>query len=310
MANGKKVSKKVPDGYFPGVQLGSGLVPNQIAAAVAKCKHPKVPETLLGEIGILLLCGPVRENELALVAATLDAEGESLRAGAVAPPRRELTRKELLQLAEERGNSTTAAARQHRFLGLELVTGGIAKPALRQSLRMAIEEFAGHRRDARRKPPCGGPSYDWRWLLPNHPKTHDAEGRPTFDEPAHRSLWQWLRVGTLSGPVPSSDPNKSETRQRVTRLLEAILGAPGRRGGLLQYLAKCYHPDSQMRFNAVESQVLLRSDGSEAAAFKPFDQVVGRLADAGTGGENESDHIGAMDVKTARARAYRKTRPL
>jgi len=167
----------------------------------------------------------------------------------------------------------TAEAQNHRFLGLWLRNQPTAWQGLRNSLREAIEAFAGHQGDPRRKKfesEFGG--CDWRWLLPSQPEKNDSNGRPTFAEPMQLALWSWIRFGEDSLTVRSEAPNKRLIGKRITALRDTILGDCSggrsriRKGGLLQVLAESFEPGNNRRLELVVAGSRERADGTRISS--------------------------------------------
>jgi len=170
----------------------------------------------------------------------------------------------------------TAEAQNHRFLGLWLQNQPLAWQGLRNNLREAIEAFAGHQGDPRRKKfksEFGG--CDWRWLFPPQSEKNDSNGRPAFAEPMQLALWSWIRHGEVSLTVRSEEPNKRQIGKRVTELRDTILGDCSggtlriRHCGLLQILAESFRQNSSERLKLVMAQSLERADGSQIDPRNP-----------------------------------------
>ena len=176
---GEKVGKPrkvIPDqvGAPQAVRLGlaTSTLPEPLAAAVDGSGGWKVPRILREELATSILARPPDDQELAAVMAALirlnDPNKPARQPKPVAPPR-SLSPEEWQDRAHARANEGTAEAQNHRFLGLWLRNQPSAWQGLRNSLREAIEAFAGHRGDSRREKfesESGG--CDWRWR--NTPK--------------------------------------------------------------------------------------------------------------------------------------------
>lgn len=172
----------------------------------------------------------------------------------------------------------TAEAQNHRFLGLWLRNQSSAWQGLRNSLREAIEAFAGHRGDSRReKFESESGVCDWQWLFPPQPEENDSNGRPAFDDPMHLTLWSWIRHGEVSVTVRSEVPNKRRIGKRVTALRDTILGDCSkisdrlriRKSGLLQFLAESFRQNSIERLKLVMDHSLERADGTRIDPRSP-----------------------------------------
>ena len=181
-------------------------------------------------------------------------------------------------LARARADEVTAKARSHPLLGLWLKPQGKPGPAwrgLRDSLRRAIETFAGFPCRQRHGPspePC---SCDWQWLFPPEPGgERDHHSRPAFEEPMQRALWSWIRHGGVSPAVPSpaESLSKRQIGKRITALRDTILGDCSggtlriRHSGLLQALAESFVPGSIRRMELVVSHSLERPDGTRISS--------------------------------------------
>ena len=176
---GEKVGKPrkvIPDqvGAPQAVRLGlaTSTLPEPLAAAVDGSGGWKVPRILCEELATSILARLPDDQELAAVMAALirlnDPNKPARQPKPVAPPR-SLSPEEWQDRAHARANEGTAEAQNHRFLGLWLRNQPSAWQGLRNSLREAIEAFAGHRGDSRREKfesESGG--CDWRWR--NTPK--------------------------------------------------------------------------------------------------------------------------------------------
>jgi len=291
---GKKVGKprKVmtdPVAQEPrAVRMGSATseLPQPLQAAVERSGGWKVPRTLRKELALWILAGPPKDQELeVLLEESRDVlkgrrDPESLNRHlkpAAQPP--SLSREEWQDRAHARANEVTAEAQNHRFLGLWLRNQPSAWHGLRNSLREAIEAFAGHQGDPGRgkfKPDPGG--CDWQWLLPHQPKKKDLNGYPAFAEPMHLALWSWIRHGESSFARISDASTKRQIGKRVTDLRDTILGdcskSSGRlrirKSGLLQLLAEPFRSDSRERLRAVMVHSLERADGTRIDPKRPI----------------------------------------
>jgi len=288
---GKKISKLrklTPDqSDLPpeaeAVRLGTATsnLPQPLQAAVDGSAGWKVPRFLREELAISILARPTDDKELAAVMAALmrfrDPDNPTRQSESAAPPS-SLSPEEWQDRAHARANEVTAEAQNHRFLGLWLRNQPTAWQGLRNSLREAIEAFAGHRGDSRRgdfKPQPGG--CDWRWLFPPQSEKNDSSGRPAFAEPMQLALWSWIRHGEVSLTVRSEEPNKRQIGKRVTALRDTILGDCSessdslriRKSGLLQILADSFRQNSSERLKLVMAQSLERADGSQIDPRNP-----------------------------------------
>ena len=291
---GKKISKLrklLPDQVDPpshAVILGAETaeLPQPLQAAVERSGGWKVPRTLRKELALWILAGPPKDQELeVLLEESRDVlkgrrDPESLNRHlkpAAQPP--SLSREEWQDRAHARANEVTAEAQNHRFLGLWLRNQPSAWHGLRNSLREAIEAFAGHQGDPGRgkfKPDPGG--CDWQWLLPHQPKKKDLNGYPAFAEPMHLALWSWIRHGESSFARISDASTKRQIGKRVTDLRDTILGdcskSSGRlrirKSGLLQLLAEPFRSDSRERLRAVMVHSLERADGTRIDPKRPI----------------------------------------
>ncbi len=277
---GKKVGKprKVPtdqsDSVPQPVRMGSATsgLPQPLQAAVDKSGVWKVPRILREELAVTIMARPPDNKEMAAVMAALKRLSEPDKPAcqpepAPLPP--SLSPEEWQDRAHARANEVTAEAQNHRFLGLWLRNQPAAWQGLRNSLREAIEAFAGHRGDSRRgdfKPQPGG--CDWRWLFPPQPEKRDSNGRPAFADPMHLALWSWIRHGEVSVTVRSDVPNKRQIGKRVTALRDTILGDCSggalriRNSGLLQALAESFVPESSPRMELVVAHSRERPNGT------------------------------------------------
>ena len=285
---GKKVGKPrkvIPDqvGAPQAVRLGlaTSTLPEPLAAAVDGSGGWKVPRILREELAISILARPPDDQELAAVMAALrrlnDPDKPARQPEPAAPPP-SLSPEEWQDRAHARANEVTAEAQNHRFLGLWLRNQPTAWQGLRNSLREAIEAFAGHRGGSRRgdfKPVPGG--CDWRWLFPPQPEKDDSSRRPAFAEPMQLALWSWIRHGEVSLTVRSEAPNRRQIGKRVTALRDTILGDCSkssdalriRKSGLLQILAESFRQNSSERLKMVMAHSLERADGTRIDPRNP-----------------------------------------
>jgi len=287
---GKKVGKprKVPpDQSDPAPQaarLGSATsgLPQPLQAAVDKSGVWKVPRILREELAVTIMARPPDNKEMAAVMAALKRLSEPDKPAcqpepAALPP--SLSPEEWQDRAHARANEVTAEAQNHRFLGLWLRNQPAAWQGLRNSLREAIEAFAGHQGDPGRgkfKPYPGG--CDWQWLLPHQPKKKDLNGYPAFADPMHLALWSWIRHGESSIARISDVSTRRQIGKRVTDLRDTILGdcskSSGRlrirKSGLLQLLAEPFRSDSRARLRAVMVHSLEKADGTRIDPKRPI----------------------------------------
>ena len=287
---GKKISKLrklPPDQSDPppeAVRLGSATsnLPQPLQAAVDGSGGWKVPRILREELAVSIMARPPDDQELAAVIAALmrlnDPDKPARQPEPAAQPP-SLSPEEWQVRAHARANEVTAEAQNHRFLGLWLRNQPSAWQGLRNSLREAIEAFAGHQGDPGRgkfKPDPGG--CDWQWLLPHQPKKKDLNGYPAFAEPMHLALWSWIRHGESSFARISDASTKRQIGKRVTDLRDTILGdcskSSGRlrirKSGLLQLLAEPFRSDSRERLRAVMVHSLERADGTRIDPKRPI----------------------------------------
>ena len=281
---GKKISKLrklTADQSDPAPQaarLGSATsgLPQPLQAAVERSGGWKVPRTLRKELALWILAAPPKDQELeVLLEESRDVlkgrrDPESLNRHlkpAAQPP--SLLPEEWQDRAHARANEVTAEAQNHRFLGLWLRNQPSAWQGLRNSLREAIEAFAGHQGDPGRgkfKPDPGG--CDWQWLLPHQPKKKDLNGYPAFVEPMQLALWSWIRHGESSFARISDASTKRQIGKRITALRDTIIGDCSggrsriRKGGLLQVLAESFEPGNKLRQELVVAGSRERADGT------------------------------------------------
>jgi len=291
---GKKISKLrklTPDQSDPppeAVRLGSvtSSLPQPLQAAVDATSKWGVPRSLREELAISILARPLDDKELSVVRKVLerrneaccssnpsDAPTDHFRPGA--GHSRVPSLEEWRALSSARADEVTAEARSHPLLGLWLKPREPrAWQGLRNSLREAIESFAGHQGDPRRgkfEPELGG--CDWRWLFPPEPKGEtDSHGRPAFEEPMHRALWFWIRHGDASPTIPPERLSKRQIGKRITALRDTILGDCSggtlriRHSGLLQVLAESFMPGSNRRMELVVAHSRERPDGTRISS--------------------------------------------
>jgi len=274
----RKLSSDQSDPPPETVRMGSATseLPQPLQAAVDASGRWKVPRILRQELAIFILARPPDDQELAAVMAALrrlsDTDKPTRQPEPAAPPP-SLSPEEWQDRAHARANEVTAEAQNHRFLGLWLRNQPTAWQGLRNSLREAIEAFAGHQGDPRRKKfesEFGG--CDWRWLLPSQPEKNDSNGRPTFAEPMQLALWSWIRFGEDSLTVRSEAPNKRLIGKRITALRDTILGDCSggrsriRKGGLLQVLAESFEPGNNRRLELVVAGSRERADGTRISS--------------------------------------------
>jgi len=286
---GKKSSKPrtlLPDQVDPqshAIRLGSATsnLPQPLQEAVDATSRWGVPKSLRDELAISILARPMDDKELAAVMAALmrlpDPDNPTRHSESAAPPS-SLSPEEWQDRAHARASEVTAEAQSHRFLGLWLQNQPLAWQGLRNSLREAIEAFAGHQGDPRRErfePEFGG--CDWQWLFPPQPEKNDSNGRPAFEEPMNRALWFWIRHGDNSLTAPSETLSKRQIGKRITALRDTILGDCSkssdslriRKSGLLQILAESFRQNSSERLKLVMAQSLERADGSQIDPRNP-----------------------------------------
>ena len=287
---GKKISKLrklPPDQSDPApraVRLGSATsnLPQPLQAAVGGSGGWKVPRILREELAVSIMARPPEDKEMAAVMAALmrlnDPDKPARQPEPAAQPP-SLSPEEWQDRAHARANEVTAEAQNHRFLGLWLRNQPTAWQGLRNSLREAIEAFAGHRGDPGREkftPDPGG--CDWQWLLPHQPKKKDLNGYPAFADSMHLALWSWIRHGESSIARISDVSTKRQIGKRVTDLRDTILGdcskSSGRlrirKSGLLQLLAEPFRSDSRERLRAVMVHSLERADGTRIDPKRPI----------------------------------------
>jgi hypothetical protein len=284
---GKKVSKPrglLPAQFDPGpqsVRMGraTSTLPEPLAAAVDGSGGWKVPLMLRDELAISILARPLDDQELAALIERLkrlnDPDKPVRQLEPPVPPP-SLSLEEWQDRAHARANEVTAEAQNDRFLGLWLRNQPRTWQGLRNSLREAIEAFAGHRGDSRRgkfESESGG--CDWRWLFPPQPEKNDSNGRPAFAEPMHLALWSWIRHGDVSMTVHPDRLNNRQVGKRVTALRDTILGdcSEGqlriRKSGLLQILAESFRQNSYERLKLVMAHSLERADGTRIDPRSP-----------------------------------------
>ena len=283
---GKKIGKprKVPldqsDPAPRAVRLGSATsnLPQPLQAAVDGSGGWKVPRILREELAVSIMARPPEDKEMAAVMAALmrlnDPDKPARQPEPAAQPP-SLSPEEWQDRAHARANEVTAEAQNHRFLGLWLRNQPTAWQGLRNSLREAIEAFAGHLGDSRRgdfKPQPGG--CDWRWLFPPQPEKKDSNGGPAFADPMHLALWFWIRHGGVSPAVPSpaESLSKRQIGKRITALRDTILGECSggtlriRHRGLLQVIAESFEPGSSPRTELVVAHSRERPDGTRISS--------------------------------------------
>lgn len=292
---GKKSSKPrklPPDQSDPppeAIRLGSATssLPQPLQAAVDATSKWGVPRSLREELAISILARPLDDEELSVVRKVLERRGEAdggsnpsdaptchFRPGAGRSGVPSIGKWRALSLA--RADEVTAKARSHPLLGLWLKPQGQPVPAwrgLRDSLRDAIEAFAGHQGDPRRggfEPEFGG--CDWQWLFPPEPRgERDQHGRPVFEESMHPDLWSWVRYG-LAVPPPAESLSKRQIGKRITALRDTILGDCSggtlriRHRGLLQVLAESFEPGNPRRRELVVAHSRERPDGTRISS--------------------------------------------
>jgi hypothetical protein len=263
----RKLHKLLPDQVDPpshAVRLGAetSRLPQPLRAAVDASGRWKVPRFLREELAIAIIAYGHPGPSDALVGRSRRRTG---RSGA------RLSREEWRVLARARADEITAEANSHPLFRIWLAPHGPeAWQGLRNTLRGAIEAFAGHQGDLRRQrfesEPCG---IDWRWLFPPEPKGEkDLHGRPAFEEPMHRALWSWIRHGDNSLTDPSETLSKRQIGKRITALRDTIIGDCSggrsriRKGGLLQVLAESFEPGNKLRQELVVAGSRERADGT------------------------------------------------
>jgi hypothetical protein len=285
----KKTSKPCelpPNPVEPDIQvirMGSATseLPQPIRAAVEGSGGWKVPRILREELAVLILSRAPDDQELASVMDVLrclrDLDKLPTRPSSAAPSPN-LSPKEWEVRAYKRANEVTTEAKKHPFLGLWLQDQPLAWQGLRSSLREAIEAFAGHQGDSRRKRfDSNAHGCDWRWLFPSQPKEKDSNGRPVFAKPMHLALWSWIRDGEVSETDRFGVPNKRQIGKRVIGLRDTILGdcsnSPDglriRKSGLLQLLAESFRRNSIERLKLVMDHSLERADGTRIDPTRP-----------------------------------------
>jgi hypothetical protein len=273
---GKKISKLrklTPDQSDlqpEAVRLGSATsgLPQPLQSAVDATFRWGVPRSLRDELAVAIFtCGCSDLSDAPTGHFRPSAESSSVPSSV-----------EWRTLARARADEVTAKARSHPLLGLWLKPQGKPGPAwrgLRDSLRRAIETFAGLPRRQRHGPspePC---SCDWQWLFPPEPGgERDHHSRPAFEEPMQRALWSWIRHGGVSPAVPSpaESLSKRQIGKRITALRDTILGDCSggtlriRHSGLLQALAESFVPGSPRRMELVVAHSLERPDGTRISS--------------------------------------------
>lgn len=293
----KKVSKPrglLPAQFDPGpqsVRMGraTSTLPEPLAAAVSGSGGWKVPLMLRDELAISILARPLDDQELAAVKKRLErlcddnghSDSSEAPTGHFRPSARHSgipSSEEWRALSRVRADEVTAKARSHPLLGLWLKPQGQPRPAwrgLRDSLRRAIETFAGLPRRQRHGPSLEPCSCDWQWLFPPEPGgERDHHGRPAFEEPMQRALWSWIRHGGVSPavPPPAESLSKRQIGKRITALRDTILGDCSggtlriRHSGLLQALAESFVPGSIRRMELVVAHSLERPDGTRISS--------------------------------------------
>jgi len=265
----RKLSSDQSDPPPETVRLGSATsrLPQPLQAAVDASGRWKVPRFLREELAIAILAYGHPGPSDALVGRFRRSAG---RSGAG------LSREEWRALARAKADEITAEANSHPLLGLWLKPQGKPGPAwlgLRNSLRRAIETFAGLPRrkgDGLSLEPC---SCDWQWLFPPEPGgERDHHSRPAFEEPMHPALWSWIRHGDNSLKDPSETLSKRQIGKRITALRDTILGDCSggrsriRKGGLLQVLAESFEPGNNRRLELVVAGSRERADGTRISS--------------------------------------------
>jgi len=250
------------------VRMGSATseLPQPLQAAVDASGRWKVPRFLRAELAIAILAYRHPGPSDALVGRFRRSAG---RSGAG------LSREEWRALARAKADEITAEANSHPLLGIWLTPHGArAWQGLRNTLREAIEAFAGHQGDLRRQKfesePC---RIDWQWLFPPEPGgERDHHSRPAFEEPMQRALWSWIRHGDNSLTDPSETLSKRQIGKRITALRDTILGDCSggrsriRKGGLLQVLAESFEPGNNRRRELVVAGSRERADGTRISS--------------------------------------------
>ena len=152
----KKVSKSpslITDdliGSIESIVLGTYSLPKPIPSAVKGSAGWGVPRTLREDLAIRLLTLESSTDEE--MARFLESRRNSSAPDEVANrPTPILSPEEWQNRAHAKGKEATEESRNHRLLGLWLKDLHRIWPELRNSLKKAIEAFAGHRGDARRK---------------------------------------------------------------------------------------------------------------------------------------------------------------
>lgn len=273
---GKKISKlrKLPpdqsDPAPQAVRLGSATsgLPQPLQSAVNASAGWGLPRTLRDELAVVIFtygCSDPSD------APTGHFRPSAERSGVPSSV-------EWRALARARADEVTAKARSHPLLGLWLKPQGKPGPAwrgLRNSLRRAIETFAGLPRRQRHGPSLEPCSCDWQWLFPTEPAgERDHHSRPAFEEPMQRALWSWIRHGGVSPavPPPAESLSKRQIGKRITALRDTILGDCSggtlriRHSGLLQVLAESFMPGSPRRMELVVAHSLDRPDGTRISS--------------------------------------------
>jgi len=273
---GKKISKlrKLPhdqsDPPPQAVRLGSATsnLPEPLQAAVDASAGWGLPRTLRDELAVAIFTYGCSDPS--------DAPTGHFRpiAGCSGVP----SSKEWRSLARARADEVTAKARSHPLLGLWLKPQGqprLAWRGLRNSLRRAIETFAGLPRRQRNGPSLEPCSCDWQWLFPPEPGgERDHHSRPAFEEPMQRALWSWIRHGGVSPavPPPAESLSKRQIGKRITALRDTILGDCSggtlriRHRGLLQVIAESFEPGSSPRTELVVAHSRERPDGTRISS--------------------------------------------
>jgi hypothetical protein len=126
-------------------------LPEPMRSAVARCAGWKVPLVLREELAVWVQARETTEEELVGVLEALrkfSKPDDCIKLPQPSEPPPSLFPQEWQDRAHARANGVTAEAQKHRFFGLGLRNQLQTWRALRNSLREAVEAFAGHRGDS------------------------------------------------------------------------------------------------------------------------------------------------------------------
>lgn len=204
-----------------------------------------VPRRILEDLGLHLLQEPTSENELRAVMQLLDRvielqkeqpdlkfEQNLKRAAATKAKKTSTTSPaDLEERGRQQAKKVSECRNNHPLLKLDASIPN--KGRLRSGLREALERLIQYRADPRRKNTDKASAEVWIQLL------------GTFDGAGRESLINFCKGSRLN----------------VRFLLDAIIGVPHKRNGLLDLLAELFRDGSSERIRAVHDQAWLKANG-------------------------------------------------